>query len=197
MVTSNGRCAAKGSQSKLPTTTDCNSSWRQRGGEAKRALERSHAVDEQARGQPPAPRIGGSQRLRRVGWGVAATIERLRGQRDAMRRQCLIEAKNAVASGIVVGNAAEEEQIGRVCVPRLQLFQHDIGELTRATAIVGNHRRRQRSRQVDVDAADIGGMAQLVEGIRVVHTGNEQELDLLGQQRFRRPSPRCRGCGAC
>ena len=101
------------------------------------------------------------------------------GQVDASGCEGLFEAGDAFFRRVFSGDAAQEMEGG---VGGGDLVQQDVGQHARTALVVGDDGGRVGAGQVDVDARDIGGVAQVVERFRVGDADDEQEFDLMGQQ---------------
>src|SRR5690606_20384425 len=98
-----------------------------------------------------------------------------------------VESLDPLAGRIVLAHAAEEEPVVYRQPGRLELADQKLGEFHGAAAVIRDDGGSLWAGKVDIDAADSGGRAHVVERGRIVDPGNEEELDLLRQKRLRHP----------
>ena len=147
--------------------------------ELHRTLERGDGVDEEAGGQAAQLVVEGFDGFAGCRGPVAAAVDVGFGQVDASGCEGLGEAGDAFFRCVFSGDAAEEMEGG---IGGGDLVQQDVGQHAGTALVVGDDGGRVGAGQVDVDARDVGGAAQVVERFRVGDADDEQEFDLMGQQ---------------
>ncbi len=108
------------------------------------------------------------------------------GQGDAPLGLRVAEPAQACGGIVIAQPAADEmERAGPAQIARAAV-EEQAGQIARADIVVGDDRRREGSRQVEIDRPDAGGPAERGDPVGIGGAGGDQAFGLVGDQFLRR-----------